>query len=330
MKNISIGILFLLCTSVQAQLFLEVYEDSYVPLSNPQMLTYGVWDDPELYIPLGFDFQFFDQEFNTLYSFYGYHNELHSNISQDSTISIFLPLFADLIDPGILSGESLSSISFTTEGEAPFRICKIQWQNCAFYNEGEAYNTYNDRVNFQMWLYETENTIEYHYGENTILNADIDFDTNGFYIGMIKGLHLSMEYNEQIDQEWHLIGNSSYLDIGSGFTFSNDIYQNLLLLEFPNDGTVLRFETDGEFTSVENQTDDFSATVFPTVFADEFFIQSKSNASFSLFDLAGNKVISGKINLGKNSVSIPSIESGIYFLQIFDEDVKKTFKLVKK
>ncbi|MCX6231784.1 MAG: T9SS type A sorting domain-containing protein [Bacteroidetes bacterium] len=53
------------------------------------------------------------------------------------------------------------------------------------------------------------------------------------------------------------------------------------------------------------------------------------NLNFTILDLTGKKLISGKLNTGNTTINISQFAEGIYFFQLGD-DRKQTFKLIKK
>jgi hypothetical protein len=98
-------------------------------------------------------------------------------------MSYFYLSACDLIDRGYDSGTSLSPLSYKVEGNTGSRILKIEWKNVGSYDEGAPYNMF---MNFQMWLYEGTNIIEYHYGPSMINNPFVFYyEETGAYIGFL-------------------------------------------------------------------------------------------------------------------------------------------------
>ena len=92
MKQITLQFtLFLfLSFSLNAQeYFLNVSNQTYSNLSNPTSVNDGLtWDDPSFTIPIGFTFQFYDVEVETLYMDYT-DNGLVSNQSLSESKALF-------------------------------------------------------------------------------------------------------------------------------------------------------------------------------------------------------------------------------------------------
>lgn len=76
------------------------------------------------------------------------------NTSNPATV--LAPWWDDLLADGT------SSIKYTTEGSAPSRVFTVEWKDILAFNVGCT-----ARLNFQLKLYETTNTIEFCYGTAT-------------------------------------------------------------------------------------------------------------------------------------------------------------------
>ena len=133
-----------------------VYQD----LSNPISLNNGQsWDDPEYLMPIGFPFQFFGQQFDSLI--------VSDYISfDDNTTYIINVLYADLVDRD--TATSVSPIGYVLDGDSLKRILKVEWQNAGYYCENGGEPPMNDYMNVQLWLYELTGDIEIHVGPSSI------------------------------------------------------------------------------------------------------------------------------------------------------------------
>jgi hypothetical protein len=60
---------------------------------------------------------------------------------------------------------SLSPISYVVTGASPNKILKVEWKNAGHVN------TAGDVINVQIWMYQTTNVVEVHYGSTTFTNA---------------------------------------------------------------------------------------------------------------------------------------------------------------
>jgi len=74
--------------------------------------------------------------------------------------------------------------------------------------------------------------------------------------------------------------------------------------------------------NLENET----LKVFPTTFDNELTIWSISNSSFSIYEVSGRKISTGKLNSGENKLNTSTFSKGVHFIKIEE----KVFKVVKK
>ena len=149
------------------------FNQTFEELNNPTTVTGNeVWEYPDYEIPIGFDFSILNFTSDKIYfiedGLAGYIS-LSPNIN--SNIPMLIPIGQDIKDRGNNSTGSLSPISYKLIGQPGNRILKIEWKNVGFFGD----QTENDYINFQVWLYENNNKIEYHYGDNDI-NNPISYD----------------------------------------------------------------------------------------------------------------------------------------------------------
>ncbi|NNE54866.1 MAG: hypothetical protein HKN32_02515, partial [Flavobacteriales bacterium] len=142
-----------LLTNAQDPFTLSIFGDDYVPLEGSTSLNNGeVWDDPSYDIPIGFDFYLFDQGMqNILLSDWGVGGMLTTPVTGDE-IQILVAYGSDIIDPGYYQDSSQANISYQVDGNFPTRIFKLEWDNCAFWDELSDTGTSGNRVSFQLWL----------------------------------------------------------------------------------------------------------------------------------------------------------------------------------
>src|SRR5690554_3361506 len=138
-----------------------------ISLNNDQ-----VWDDPGYVIPLGFDFQIGTYVFNSIHIVsWSVGGVLSTSTDGTGVAPLLVPIAQDIIDLGYGSGASQSNISYKVEGDSGSQILKIEWNNVGFWDD----MTGNDFMNFQVWLYEGSNSIEYRYG-----SSEINFPEDSF------------------------------------------------------------------------------------------------------------------------------------------------------
>ncbi|MBN2745273.1 MAG: T9SS type A sorting domain-containing protein [Bacteroidales bacterium] len=267
------------------------------------------WDDPEFIVPIGFPFNLYGKNIDSVYFGIGTGAALSDYIDLQTYEFDFLivPFEADLIDRGENTGNSVSPISYKVEGSAGSRIFKLEWKNAGFYEENSYNGTLNDYVNIQLWLYETSNIIEFRYGTSLITNPLINYDGE---TGAIIGL---TDYD--ILNAFVLSGNVANPVVVDSLTFIDGT---------PANGTIYKF-TPLTIGTDELKNDRISATLYPNPVTENALIEvngfSPKDAIFKLYNTRGQlvKTISN-INSNKISISKDQLESGIYYYTIEQEN----------
>jgi hypothetical protein len=147
------------------------------------------WDDFSI-IPLHlpFTFKFFNVNKDSIYiigGFVAFHQEAPGYFPTDN-----LYYFDTDFQERSIGGPS--EISVTTTGSAPNRIYKVQIENAGLVEDMSG--TEDDFANCQLWLYETTNVVEIHYGLSNIAAATYSPFTGptvGLYKDQISFLALS-------------------------------------------------------------------------------------------------------------------------------------------
>ncbi len=162
---------------------LTTLDEPYNDLSGATSINGGeLWDDPEYVVPIGFAFEINGNPVTAL-QFFGSGSFLAAPTSDPDILTGVLPFEMDLIDRGDIDGTSISPLSYKVEGSPGSRICKIEWKNAGSYEELVTENTLDMFINFQLWLYEGSNRIEFHFGSNNINNPDLFYGGFGIYMG---------------------------------------------------------------------------------------------------------------------------------------------------
>lgn len=143
----------------------SVSTGTYQDLTNSTSLNNGnVWDDPQYIIPIGFDFEIGNKTYTTLYiTEAGLGGVLISDPSSQGVFSLMAPIAQDIEDRELILGQSSSPISYKTVGTVGNRILKVEWNNVGFFGGG-----IDDYMNFQLWVYESSNIVEYRYGSSDV------------------------------------------------------------------------------------------------------------------------------------------------------------------
>lgn len=260
------------------------------------------WDDPFISIDLGFEFQMGSNSFSQI-SQEGLGSDWFLNGTE--TLSI-ISYASDLIDGDIAEGEPGSEISYTIEGIAGNRICKIQYKDCAFYAEVDEFGTADNRVSFQIWLYESDYSIEFRFGPHTITNNLLVHEgLPGAVIALVVDQDISStDFNNAIA----LTGDPTHPVVSM-------IDQEILSLNGnPENGRVYRFEPSALAVDEISQE---SFKIFPTLAEDFINISTNLNRAlnYRIYSMNGKMIKSGQLNSNER-IDISTLEKGSYFLSI--------------
>lgn len=197
-KNIFV-IAFILMANIQAA-YTQTYHFSvstkpYVDLTGGTPLVTDIWDDPELTIPIGFDFQYYGETIQTLYLPGTFSLITLIDDPTAANIANIILFGADLIDRGYISGTSLSPITYKTEGTAGHKVLTVEWKNAGFTGELSEFGVSTDFINFQLKLYEEDGNIEFACGPSSITHPSFDYGANGPIIGLIESLDFNNDVN---------------------------------------------------------------------------------------------------------------------------------------
>ena len=301
---------------------LFVSSSTYAPLENSNSLNQGmVWDVPDWSMPLGFEFEYLGYNFDSLV-FYGYDaygaELLFKNItggSPDCQISAYM---MDLIDSEYdNNGKAASDVRYALEGTPGSQIFKLEWSNVAFYNDDIQATNYSMRMNFQMWLFEQDNAIEFHYGPSENLDNAVIQDYNGIPVTFIRN------YVEVPDYAWEgaymLTGDPSsptWIYAATPGDFDNASF----LTDTPVDGTVYRFIPT--LVGVPTISDELAISVYPNPTSDKVNINWTKDYKtlVQVFDAIGRTVYIGQLNRGVNTIDASAWESGLYSIYIKDAE----------
>lgn len=141
---------------------------------------------------------------------------------------------AFFVDRGSGTSSSQSPITYTTVGTTPNRIFKLQFDNAGFGDDPGL----TDYVNFQFWIYETTNIIEYHFGSSSISPTEDYFGTGaGPLLGTLQNLDMTSFNTGTL---YYLDGSSSPTSVDSMKAPFSTLPTNGLAA-WPANGSVIRF-----------------------------------------------------------------------------------------
>ena len=289
------------------------------------------WDDPEYTIPIGFNFNYFNTTINQLYlRDWGDGAVLSTEAVSTGIVPVLTPYGADIVDRAYdpnntnATTGALSNISYLLEGTAGNRVLKVEWKNVGFYDELDDFGTTNDFTNFQLWLYEGSNTIEMHYGPNSILDPDTAFTgEDGSSISLIPTFNIDTEtFGSQSALE--LTGAPNAPTMVTTSTFDQTFLNNVI----PN-GTVYRFTSTAlSIDDLTNQNPEIK--LFPNPVHNTFNISTKKGiAAKSITIISSNGRVIKNIEPLKTDIDISFLAKGIYFIKVKTEFGSTIQKLIK-
>jgi hypothetical protein len=321
MKKTVLFILFSFVVTISgfAQTYgITAFESQYQPLEGDSVISEGIkWGNTIWDLPIGFTFNFLGKDFDQLTL---WANQIEFDYENEEYIIVTYS--ADVQDLGWNTSGSgpLSPISVALEGNVGSRIYKIQFANAGFFQ-----GTPSDWVNYQVWLYETSNAIEFHFGPTQISqNFAWEDGLSGPPIAFIPSLDSDTIYVIEGDQYAPVLTTYSGPATGpisglQGHPPSNVVYRIAPVL----------------VSSLEPENNNIK--VYPSLFSDQITVQRGrliGEITLQLFDISGKLITSQKMN---NSVdlcnlnTLSGIAPGAYILQVREENKPTALiKVVKK
>ena len=299
MKKITLFAFLLVCFWGQAQnySFLKTTA-TYSDLQNPISISNGeVWDDPEYPVFLPFDFTVSNAITNTLFV----NDSYIAFVTTDNFVHVVSPFGNDLIDRG-------GDTSYKIDGNVGSRVAKIEFKNCGSFDD----NSLTMFVNFQIWLYETTNVIEFRYGASSVTSPEDFYD--GETGGLVAVAILDSLEEETLEGSLFLAGLASNPTLTTAFTNLNGT---------PENGTVYRF-TPTTLSTENHDLDNFALYPNPTADILNFGIDTLG-LDYTIRDMTGKTIQEGILN--QPILDVKSLQSGMYFIRI---ENYKTQKFVKK
>jgi hypothetical protein len=290
----------------------STFQEAYVDLEDPIILTDQYWDDfdAQTYeFPLGFEFNFFDQPMPSIFIGEFLAEVLYTQQDGMGNNNLMLPYNGDLMARVDNMGNVLSSISYKVEGEAGNRIMKGQFKDVGFYNDDEG----GSYVNFQFWLYELDGAIEFRYGPSN-LTYPIEYlldDEAGPFVGLLNGYNYDQE---EFGDLYMLSGDPANPDYIYLDGLEDEEFPPTLSGQ-PVDGTVYRFGP--EIINNLNRTPEIlNIKVFPTITARSLNIEGIAfeEITYSIWDLSG-KTLWKPSRLQGSSIDVSGLNPGMYLIR---------------
>lgn len=344
MKKLIALLLFSLAFQVSRSQVMYPYTFSkttatYSDLVGATNLTAGnVWDDTIMAIPLGFNFKWalanrtIDSIMIDTYGILYATEDFDPNAEFGNRI--MMPYQTDLCDRSTNTGGTtpVSPVSYQTTGTPGNRICKIEFKNAGFYED----NSGNDAVNFQVWLYETSNEIEFRYGPQSVADIATCFlGQAGPWINLAYKSSLDLvNFKLTVDSCTYVSGNTTTAAaVNSTTTIDLDNPPSTFaFVGLPANGQVFKWTPPGTSTSIHDINGTFAAVeVYPTQIEDRVFVQHTGNMEWAvLYDHQGKRIQKFDVSATRNQLDMSFLASGFYTLTLHSTSgLSKSYKLIK-
>lgn len=323
--------MFFIATLSFAQYSFTNSTDTYKTLLSGDTISKSIpnWDDEEFRVGIGFAFKAFGVDYDSLLVETNgsvlLYNTLASGGLQNSSAS--LPAF-------MVYGEMLtaackndliyrpegSPIIYELSGTVGSRIAKIEWVNVGLKYVADQINN-PDYINFQVWLYEGTNVVEYRYGPwnvNLLSYNGNNGPTVGF--GEYKG------QSGTLSSDQYLKGTSNNCSL------TNQYFQ---LTGTPGGVRVYRF-TPSSISGIKDYDEKkYNILLTPNPANENTTVRFNSTEAtqITISDLLGNVVMTEKITtIGKiqKEINTEQLNAGVYFISVIgsSQSAKATKRLV--
>lgn len=231
-----------------------------------------------------------------------------------------------------------------TVGTTPNRIFKVAFQNIGRVSDLVG----NDTMNYQIWLYENDNSIEYRMGFHNVPDSSFAQNINEFlndnkdvaHIGLLsnKGDSLAIDPNNAYLQ-YVMYGTGDkdsfiyYPDLVS--STGGSIFVETSYKKYPDNGDIFRFLPKSGTNGIVNQEKLSLSSISPNPSSNGFFEINVTdmkfkNAHFSVYNVEGKLVKKGSIDNVRFQLDLSGFAKGIYSLHIQDSNSKAYGKLIIK
>ncbi|MBS1744866.1 MAG: hypothetical protein JST21_01715, partial [Bacteroidetes bacterium] len=327
--------LMLLTISAGAQLYysFDARYEPYVPLSSGATNLSGSipWDgDSSYYVPIPFIFKI-NEVPKTVFKIFGCQVMPASDTNSLGYVSGFLPTSLGLTDRGSGTGTSQSPIRYRTDGVAPRRIFKLEYANAGIFNEGSAFGSLDDYVNFQIWVYEDTNIVELRYGSAKLSYPSVYFiNSLAPHIGFFDKIEMQ---NGSSGSFFYLKGDPGAPTLDSVAASSFD-FMMTTLMSYPDSSTVYRFTPKANPSGISAAASALQAVrISPTVTNGLVMLDNPQHCriSYSVRTMSGATTnLEGSFESAQQDINLSGLASGVYYIELQAEGSKVLKELLRQ
>ena len=297
----------------------------YLPETATEILGSTGWDDDVVPFTLPITFDYIGVA-NTDWKLDTYGGLYPNELNIDVDIPYITGIYSDYIDNGN------SMVRYVVEGTAGSRIAKIEFRNLGIF-DGAA----TDSVNFQIWLHEGTDKIEYHVGPSNVNPMLLGFENAD--MPLIVGL----AYGDAISTElvFHAIKpqNNVQTDTLVDFDVTTSDEDALILIDYgmnyPTNTSVFSFTplSEDTSTSVRNIPSAVSG-LYPNPTTNNITLLLKQNptkgALVRMYDVTGKLLQTQQVTETKTVIDMQRLAKGVYTINYSSTEKQESFRVIKK
>lgn len=189
--------------------------------------------------------------------------------------------------------DSLAGIYYQVSGSTGNRLLKIEWRNM-----GLDSNASGDFVNFQLWLYEADQKIEFHYGPSNVTSNNVFGGATGPSV-IITLLNTSFSSAYYFYSLTGAADNPQFKNPGNG----NDNIDGI-----PSSGTVYNFSLPAAGLA---QVTPNLLMAYPNPVDQEGKLYLPGSGKYQLYNIQGLLLRQGE----EKVIDMMELAPGIYFIQ---------------
>jgi hypothetical protein len=305
-----------LSTQIAAQTYpytFSHFNAEYIPLTNGT--TVEACNDEITPAAIGFNFPYLGINLDTL----SIHNTFliqEMPVENVITGAQIFPFGAGYS----CSVSDTTEVSYSTVNENGNAVFIVQWKNLGFFED----STGEQFINLQLKMYDIDKAIEVRFGGMNITSNNIYFtNATGGFTALIKYTNPS---DPIIDP------NSISLYENAGQPIMDFYYPNqeIFLIGHPDSAMVYRFAPEQAGLD-DNSLPSLSISPNPaTDFIAVQGLHKQSSANIRILTTDGQFIRQEKLTQNVNGIPVSDLKTGIYLLEILQEDRTEVVRFMKK